>query len=80
MSKIQTVHDKVQVQLDAAQQQAHDDNKRNFEEHEQQIFGLFGDIESVVAGLKINLVQCIQSFANVHRADGGPSRKPSGKE
>jgi len=34
MSKIQTVHDKVQVQLDVAQQQAHDDNKRNFEEQE----------------------------------------------
>ena len=68
------------MQLQRSSTTAHEENKRNFEEHEQWISGLFGDMESVVAGLKINLVQCIQSYANVHRADGGPSRKPSGKE
>jgi len=78
MSKIQTVHDKVQVQLDAAQQQAHDDNKRNFEQQEQRIKDLFGDMHNVATKLNDNINRTVRQYIQTSAAAAAVKREGCG--
>ena len=70
--------EKVKGQLKIAGQAAHDENKRNFEEHKQRINNLFGDMEIVVTNLSETLVQCIRGITAVADAKEGTSWNPKG--
>jgi len=76
--KVQIGLEKVKQQLKTAGQAAHDENKRNFEEHKQRINNLFGDMEIVVTNLSETLVQCIRGYTAVADAKEGTSWNPKG--
>ena len=58
--------DEVRSQVDRAERTAHAENKRRFDEHEQRIKELFGDVQTVIAGLSENLVQHINLYGTAY--------------
>ena len=69
--------DEVRSQVDRAERTAHAENKRRFAEHEQRIKEIFGDVQTVIAGLSETLVQRITLYgsANVEGSSGSRGTK-----
>ena len=71
--------DEVRSQVDRAERKAHAENKRRFDEHKQRIKELFGDVQTVIAGLSENLVQRINLYGTAYVEGCSGSRGSKGR-
>ena len=66
----------VRTQLQTAATSAHEENRRNFEEQEQRINDLYGDVYVVVTKLNDTLKETIRAYVDQIERRGDTCSKP----
>ena len=70
----------VRTQLQTAVVSAHEENRRNFEEQEQRINDLYGDVYVVVTKLNDTLKETIRAYVDQSERRGDTCSQPKGTE
>ena len=70
----------VRTQLQTAVVSAHEENRRNFEEQEQRINDLYGDVDVVVGKLNAHLEETIRAYVDQTERRGDTCSKPKGTD